>query len=157
MLLSLHENTHKGFKTLAIIPSIHSLSILIAVFYEVKWYSYILIVLIFVCYYIFTFFFKKRSIRTTALMVTFLLSFYTRPDLRTSLADNSINNGMKLYNNLYYKIHGYTMFSSSLSYQHEPYKEGSWNPPNGYSNAKVKLSNCNAYLLKRKETKKNHL
>lgn len=91
-------------------------------------------------------------------MVTFLLSsvdvIYTRPDLRVSLVGNSINNGMKLYNNLYYKIHGYTMFASSLSYQHEPYKEGSWNPPSGYSNTKVELSNCNAYFLKKKETKK---
>lgn len=79
---------------------------------------------------------------------------FTRPDLRVSLVGNSINNGMKLYNNLYFDIHGHSMFYESLQYQHEPYKEGSWKVPNGYTNTKVELSNCNAYMLEKKETSK---
>ncbi len=102
-----------------------------------------------------TFFFKKRRFRIPFTFLAFLLSsvniIYTRPDLRVSLAGNSINNGMKLYNNLCYMIKGHSMFGESLTYQHEPYKEGSWKVPSGYKNTKISLSYCNAYFLEKED------
>lgn len=129
------------------------LAVLLSAFYEVRWYGYILIAVLFVAFICGRLFFtREKWQRVVAWVLVIVLSIGSallcRPDHRVSVAGNTLNNGYKLVNNIYFKSQGISLWADFMHDQIDPYVFGDWEAPAGYTNEQIDLPNARGYLLK---------
>lgn len=86
------------------------------------------------------------------LLITFLLTYFAREDLSVSFRGELVNEGMKFITHTVNRFSSTSFIELHLKYTEEDYNYQDWQPPTGYENNKIKLSDSEAYLLKKQDT-----
>lgn len=66
-----------------------------------------------------------------------------------SVRGTFINSSFRLLDHVYSAFEGKSISYGFLYDQRQPYKFGKWDPPEGYTNEKVLLAHCQAFILKK--------
>ena len=97
---------------------------------------------------------KYLLLLISILLITLLLTYFARENLSVSYRGELVNGGMKFITHTVNRFSSKSFIELHLKYTKEDYNHHDWQPPPGYENNKVNLTDSKAYLLKKQDT--NH-
>ncbi|MFP4021272.1 MAG: alpha/beta hydrolase [Halanaerobium sp.] len=95
---------------------------------------------------------KFLIILMSILLISFMLTYFTREDLSVSFQGELINEGIKLITHTVNRFSSTSFIELNLNYSKEDYNHQDWQPPAGYENNKINLTDAEGYLLKKQDS-----
>ncbi|MFP4198995.1 MAG: alpha/beta hydrolase fold domain-containing protein [Halanaerobium sp.] len=85
------------------------------------------------------------------LLTIFLLTYFAREDLAVSFRGDLVNEGIKFITHNFNRFSSTSFIELHLKYANQDYNYHDWQPPAGYENNKINLTDSEAYLLKKQD------